>query len=206
MTQNVLNPEEQSTIIVCVVDKSGSMGHLRDTAIESYNKFLDEQQAQSGSAVITLVLFDSSVKFVDDCVPLDRATRLTRKNYNPNGMTALFDAIASGIASTEEFVGNNKNNVVFVILTDGQENSSKEVKSKSNLSKLITEKRNSGWTFIYLSSDQDAFSDAQSIGIPSTHTVSYTNTNAGYCTAYNTIASTVSYVRNGNTGDSYIPD
>lgn len=201
MSKNTDNENQKPTAIVCVVDKSGSMGSLRQVAIDAYNNFLKEQQEIDIPAVISLVLFDSNVTFVNDNVPLNRAATLSKTNYIPDGTTALFDAIANGISATEKYIGTDDYNVVFVILTDGQENASREIKSKEEILRRITTKRDDGWTFVYLSCDPNCFSDASAIGIPMNYTVSYTNNSAGYNTAYTCASQVVRGVRNGTTSE-----
>lgn len=167
--------------IVLVIDKSGSMADIADDAIGSFNSFLEEQKKLPGDAKMWVTLFDTSYTFysegkaIQDVMPLDRTT------YRPGGNTALLDAIGKTI---DEVNKRNPSKVLFAILTDGQENSSREY-SYAGIQSLIKEKEALGWQILFLASGLDAAKEAMNIGISSAKTISMENKNSRNYSASN---------------------
>lgn len=81
------------TEIAVILDRSGSMGSIRDDAIGGFNTFLESQKAVPGEAKFTLVLFDHEYDTVMLRKDLCEAPPLTAQTYIPRGSTALLDAI-----------------------------------------------------------------------------------------------------------------
>ena len=112
------------------------------------------------------------------------------KEYTPGGMTALMDAIGTTITKVEKYDGiNEKNNkVLFVIITDGQENDSKEY-TKDTIKRMISDKQEKdGWEFVFLGANIDAASEAKSIGVKTENAAKYKNTDAGVRANYAAVA------------------
>src|SRR5437868_8846824 len=86
------------TLIVMLLDESGSMQETRSNIMEGFNSLIDEQKALEGDkGRIILIKFSNKVKIVYNCVEVADAPRLTEANYKPNGSTALYDGIKFGI-------------------------------------------------------------------------------------------------------------
>ncbi len=158
--------ETGSILINFVLDKSGSMSSIRDATISGFNEFKNDQAREDGSAFFTLTLFDTEFRTVAEAVPLADVYDLTRERYTPGGMTALYDAIAHTMRITDEFVAkNHPKQVLFVIMTDGQENSSKEIR-RDQLFEMIKDRQdNAHYEFIYLGANQDSYAVGDSIGL-----------------------------------------
>jgi len=158
----------KSTDITVVLDRSGSMEATRDDAIGSFNSFLDEQRSVEGEAAISLVQFDDQYELVYEGRPLADAPKLTDETFCPRGMTALLDAVGRTIVRTDGRLAKSKKIpqlVVFVILTDGRENASREF-TRSQVFKMIREhEEKHGWRFIYLGANQDAIAEAAKLGV-----------------------------------------
>lgn len=159
------------TEIVCVVDKSGSMASRLSDALGGFNTFLAQQKKLPGKARFSLALFDSPESFalVYDGVDIGKAKPLTEATYVPGGCTALLDAVGRTICALKTRLGamaaeEKPQNVVFVILTDGEENSSREF-TLDGVRKLIDERIKTGWEFHYLGVDVDGFAAAQSMNM-----------------------------------------
>ena len=120
------------TEIVCIIDRSGSMGVIRDDAIGSFNTFLKDQQSLSGEALMTIVLFDDQYEIMHNGTRINYVPLLTKKTYVPRGTTALFDAIGRTINEVEDRINGiedkrkKPDNVIVAVLTDGEENASTE--------------------------------------------------------------------------------
>ena len=147
--------------IVIVLDESGSMDNIRKQIIKSINDLITEQkQVKERPATLTLVKFNDSVNKIVNDKPLTKVHLLDYEDYTPSGTTALYDAIGQTI---KRF--NNDDDVLMVIVTDGQENSSREY-SRSRINEMIdAKKRNNNWSYVYLSSDLNTELQGNSIGL-----------------------------------------
>jgi uncharacterized protein YegL len=160
-----MNPE--LTDITLVVDRSGSMHEICDDAQGGVNAFISNQAREPGEALLTLVQFDTEYEFIHNGVPIAQAP-----NYElvPRGGTALLDAIGRAINETGERLRsiaepNRPGLVIFVVMTDGQENSSREF-TKPMIREMIEHQQHKyGWHFTFLGADQDAFAEASSLGM-----------------------------------------
>lgn len=157
------------TEIVCIVDKSGSMGSVVDDAIGGFNEFLKGQQKVKGKANISVILFDTSYRYLYEGVDIQKAQKFTNNNYVPSGMTALLDAVGRGISDLSQRIkGMDKKpkNVIFCILTDGEENSSRE-HTKKTVADLIKKYQKKKWDFVFLGANIDSFAEAGKMGFKS---------------------------------------
>ena len=109
--------------IINVIDRSGSMIHLKDTVISEYNLFLNETKQNVNDIRWTSVLFNNEVDILNDD-SITNISDLQDTDYSPSGSTSLLDAIGHAcrtiIDNTVEY-----NDIVINIFTDGSENSSK---------------------------------------------------------------------------------
>lgn len=124
--------------LVMVIDQSGSMSGLEDDTIGGFNSMISKQKKDDVDANVTAVVFSDNAKTIYDRERLGNVREMTDKEYTPGGMTALMDAIGTTITKVEKYDGiNEKNNkVLFVIITDGQENDSKEWSAAPAVSKV----------------------------------------------------------------------
>lgn len=150
---------------IFILDRSGSMESCLTDTIGGFNAFLREQEPFGGT--LSLVLFDHEITPVYTRLPIGEVEPLTQSTFQPRGSTALLDAIGRTIKNNW-----TRNTPTVVILTDGQENSSREY-TKAHIKDLIEEKTRDGWTFVYLGANQDAFAEAGSIGIAPAATMNY---------------------------------
>ena len=170
--------KKELTEIVFILDKSGSMGGLEADTIGGYNSFLEKQKKVEGEAYVSTVLFSDSSSVIHDRVPIEKVKPMTEKEYSVGGSTALLDAIGGAI----HHIGNvhkyareedRPEHTIFVITTDGQENSSNEY-SYEKLKKMITRQQEKyGWEFIFLGANMDAIGEAGRLGIRADRAVRY---------------------------------
>lgn len=166
--------EERSILINFVLDKSGSMEEIREATIAGFNQFLLDQQQEGGSAAMTLTLFDTHFMTVVSGLPLAEVRPLDGRTYVPGGMTALYDAIARTMIITDQYVAANKpDQVLFVIMTDGQENSSREFDRQRIMEMIEDRQRTADYEFIYLGANQDAYSVGDGMGIRGGRSLDY---------------------------------
>ncbi len=174
--------DKQTTLVVLVLDRTGSMESSRDQIISGFNEYIEGLKNTEGAEfLLTLLLFDKygdehlAIDIPYKAAPLDDVKPLTRETYVPRGLTPLYDAIGHGMQVVEQGSGYDK--VIFVIMTDGEENSSKEF-TRDKIFTLIDAKKGLGnWTFAFLGADQDAYAASAAIGIGAGNTMSYDSAN-----------------------------
>ena len=158
------------TELVFILDKSGSMAGLESDTIGGYNSMLEKQKEVGGECLITTVLFDNRYVLLHDRIDIRAVRPITSKEYAVGGSTALLDAIGNTIHK----IGNAQRNtaddyraekVMFVIITDGEENSSREYSSDKVKAQIERQKEKYGWEFIFLGANIDAVETAARFGI-----------------------------------------
>ena len=155
------------TDITMVVDRSGSMESIKSDAEGGINSFIDQQKQEPGEALLTLVQFDTDYEFVHTGKPIKQVSAF---KLVPRGSTALLDAVGRAINETGARLAAMEESqrpglVVFVIVTDGQENSSKEF-TRERLRQMIEHQQSVyKWQFTFLAANQDAFAEGASMGI-----------------------------------------
>lgn len=190
------------TAILMILDRSGSMMPLADDTVGGFNQFLAQQKQEPGEAIVTLVLFNHDYQAVYNARPLTQVEPLTVKEYNPGGNTALLDAIGRGVHDLGQKLAAMSENdrpgkVVVVIMTDGQENASREYR-REQLKKLIEEQTNKyNWSFLFLGANVDAFAEAGGIGVAAKHTMNFTASADGVRHSMRVIGQTISKFRGG---------
>jgi hypothetical protein len=154
-----------------ILDRTGSMESIREDTIGGFNGFLREQQAQPSPATLTLVQFDSQDPYevLQKFAPIGQVPPLTPAAYVPRASTPLFDAIGRGIndlAARLDAMGADQRpaRIVFVIVTDGQENASQEFTGE-RVRAMLDERRKAGWQFVFLSADEKAIRDGGCLGV-----------------------------------------
>ena len=158
------------TELVFIIDKSGSMGGLETDTIGGYNAMLKKQQAVEGECHITTVLFDNDTELLHDRIDIKAVSPITDKQYSVGGSTALLDAIGSAvhkIGNVQKHTADDyqAEKVMIIIITDGQENSSREYSSAQVKTLIEQKKENCGWEFIFLGANIDAVETARDFGI-----------------------------------------
>ena len=186
--------KDNLTEIVFILDRSGSMQDLVKDTIGGFNSFIEKQQKESGEAILTTVLFDDQYELLHDRINLKDVKKLTDKEYYTRGTTALLDAIGKTINSIGSKLNNTEekdrpSKVIFVITTDGMENSSKEFK-KDKIKEMVELQTNKyNWQFLFLGANIDAVSVGNSYGINMTS--NYTASAVGTKSLYDGVNMTV---------------
>lgn len=162
--------KEGKTELVFILDRSGSMGGLESDTIGGFNAMLKKQKDLAGECRITTVLFDHEYQLLHDRIDLGSVSPMTEKEYYVRGTTALLDALGSTIQKIISVQRNTAREhqaekVLFVIITDGQENSSREYSLEKIRQHIEHQKSRYGWEFIFLGANIDAVSAAADLGI-----------------------------------------
>ena len=176
--------KQDLTELVFILDKSGSMGGLESDTIGGFNAMLKKQQDAPGECRITTALFDNSYSLLHDRVDIRAVRPITAEEYQAGGTTALLDAIGRTIdkivnvqkSTAEEY---RAGKVLFVIITDGQENASREYSARQIKSLITRQKEKYGWEFIFLGANIDAVETADRYGIKADRAIDYAADSVG---------------------------
>ena len=157
--------------IVFIIDESGSMQGSNSDVIGGFNSFIERQKTENpGKITVSLYKFHNLVTRVISNKPASKVRNLTNEDYKPSGFTALYDAIGQAIHETDKQLSSlpekeRPDKVMVVIITDGQENASKEFSATAIKSTISTHEELLHWSFIFLGSGLDNFQDAEAMGI-----------------------------------------
>jgi hypothetical protein len=181
------------------------MGIVREATISTFNEFIDTQRAEPGACDVALTLFDTRFDVRHTGDPIDRVVRLTEHNYQPSGMTALHDAVGKTIDEVGQRLAamhesQRPGKVVFVVQTDGEENSSREYTGDQVRQMIKHQEERYQWVFTFLGANQDAW--ANSLGIARGNTISYDNTAKGVRQVVNSASAGISAYRRSAGGQS----
>nr|WP_314507659.1 VWA domain-containing protein [uncultured Lachnoanaerobaculum sp.] len=192
------------TEIVYILDRSGSMSGLEADTIGGFNSMIEKQKETGESAYVSTILFDGVSEVLHDRVEIGKVEKITDKEYFVRGNTALLDAVGGAI----KHMGNihkyareedRPAKTIFVITTDGMENSSIKF-GYSEVKRLIEkQKEKYGWEFIFIGANIDAFAEAQKFGIDEGRTVNYTYDKKGMGLVFEGISKAVCSVMNAKT-------
>lgn len=196
--------KDNYTHITVILDRSGSMESIREDMIGGFNAFLKEQQGADGVATLTLVQFDTQAPYeVVHSFKLIQAVRpLTAATYVPRGGTPLLDALGRGINDLDATLARMGENdrpakVVFVIVTDGMENASREF-SRNQIARMIAEKQEvAGWNLVFLSADLAAIEEAEGMNVLYQRAMAFDKTAQGSKDAFQSVSANVARMRRG---------
>lgn len=189
------------TDVIFILDKSGSMRYYTDETIRGFNTMLDVQLKEEGRAYITTVLFNEKSVYLHEREEIEKVKKLTRKDYEAGGCTALLDAVGDAIEKAGRSRCGNK--TVVIVITDGLENASvnytyKEIREK------IASRRLQGWEFIFLGANIDVAAEAEKIGIPMRRAAGYCQDDEGVRLNFQAVSKVVSNVRkNEGIGENW---
>mgnify|MGYP001823128215 CR=1 FL=1 len=201
-----LNMNTDLTDITLVVDRSGSMEAVREDAEGGINSFIKGQAGEPGEALLTLVQFDTEYEFVHRGIPIQEVPRYS---LEPRGMTALLDAMGRAIEETGSRLAAMEESerpglVIFVVMTDGHENSSRAFTKEQ--SRRMTEHQRTvyNWQFTYLGANQDSFAEAGSMGFNRSGVADFDikKVEGAYGATMSKVARMRSQLRNGQTVDN----
>lgn len=192
--------ENTYTKIISILDRSGSMSSMVNSAIEGYNEYIEGQRLVEGKANITSILFDNEILILDNNTDIKNCNLLNRQNYVPRSSTSLYDAIGEAIDNEIDLLSKmpkseRPEQTLCVILTDGEENSSKKYNS-TKIKEMINEMKNDyNWEFIFLAANQDAFAVSDTLGISKGNTLNFSYSDRGFSDTYSTLSKVSSSYR-----------
>ena len=192
--------KKDSMALVFVLDRSGSMSGLESDTIGGYNSMLKKQKEKPGDVKVTTVLFDDQYEILHNGLEMKDVKPITEREYYVRGTTALLDAIGKTINKMINLQKctpekNRAKQVLFVIITDGMENASKEYSSNKVKSMVDFQKEKYGWEFIFLGANIDAYETAEGFGINKDRAVNYHADEKGTNLNYEVLNETIIHMR-----------
>lgn len=189
------------TDVSVVLDRSGSMQSIKTSTINGFNQFLSDQKKLDGKILLTLAQFDDQYDVMYDGLDVQNVSDLTNDSFVPRGSTALLDAVGRTICMTAERVArlneeDRPSRVLFVIITDGGENASKEFKYAS-VKDLIEARKKEGWEFLFLGANIDAPTVAGQMGIAAASAMTYAANDQGTSKAFRSASMTTAAYHTG---------
>jgi uncharacterized protein YegL len=195
------------TDITILLDRSGSMDAIKSDTIGGYNQFLTTQQ-KAPNAIISLIQFNDKYAPIYEAKPITEAPALTSETFIPSGTTSLYDALGKSITDTGKRFANmpesdRPDKVVFVIITDGDENSSKIFK-KDQILQMVTHQTDVyNWDFVYIGANQDVIASGSGIGISSNNTLGYVSDSWGTQGAFTKLSDDMVSYRGATTKGAF---
>ena len=188
--------------VVFIMDRSGSMGGLEADTIGGFNAMLEKQKEENSNIVWSTVLFDHISEVIHDRVPVDKVSELDSDTYYVRGSTALLDAVGGAI----RHIGNvhkyareedRPAKTLFVITTDGMENSSVIFDYRRVKRMIERQQERYGWEFIFLGANMDAVGVAGRIGISERRSARFHNDGIGIAKNFSVVAESMSVMASG---------
>lgn len=191
---------QDRTDITVILDRSGSMASIAQQTVDGFAAFLAKQKQLPGDCRLSLVQFDTLYERVYEDKAIAKVPPL---QLIPRGGTALLDAIGRTIVDKAQALQlegkrSTPRRIMIVIITDGQENSSREFTREQvfALTKQYTAQHD--WQFVYLGANQDAIQVAAQVGIDSAAAMTYQAGARGTANAWSAAASLVGRKRSAS--------
>ena len=158
----------ETSELVFILDRSGSMSGLEKDTIGGFNSLIQKQRREKGKCYVSCVLFDDVQEVIYDRVPLNEVKKMTQKQYYARGCTALLDAMGGAIhhiGNVHKYSKEEIGKTLFIIITDGLENSSKRYTYVTIKQMVERQKEKYGWEFIFIGANMDVIQEANKFGI-----------------------------------------
>jgi hypothetical protein len=219
------------TAICILVDGSGSMEAIKDGVVSGVNEFINSQKKVKGKALLSMHQFSSgysaypvyttrhshkindnlNYRTIYNFQNIKEITEMTKSSYVPNGGTPLLDAMCKAIDDFGADLAripeeDRPSKVVFVTITDGEENSSTLYNKENLLERIKHQSAKYDWNFIYLGASQDSFAEASKYGYSMKSTSNFQYSNAGMMRAMNAVSLSTTSYRSGDTNSVDLTD
>lgn len=178
------------TQVCFLLDETQSMQTRKEETIKGFNGYIKELQKDKGDEVLfTLTTFNAGgIKTPYKASPIKDVKPLDNETYNPMNYTPLYDAIGQTLTTFQNQV-DKEDLILFIILTDGEENSSVEFKGKLNdIKDMISKREKDGWKFTFLGVGIDAFVGGANFGLSASSSFNVGNSGQATASLYNTMA------------------
>jgi hypothetical protein len=201
--------KEMYTHISVVLDRSGSMSSMASEVTKGFNDFVEQQKDEEGKATLSLVKFDDIYEKVHDFKDIKDVHGV---HLEPRGSTALLDAMGRTLEETRATVLAMKKDdqpakVIFVFITDGEENASTKY-SRKEIFAMIKDLKDPdrgdqiNWEFVFIGANQDAIAEGASYGIRASSSITFDASGAGATAAFTSLTKGVSAYRSMKSKDA----
>jgi hypothetical protein len=187
-----------TTLLVLVVDRSGSMETICSDMEGGIKYLIKEQTTGPGTCLVTLAQFDTEYELVFEAIP---AAEVTEYHLVPRGSTALLDAIGRTIGDVRSSLDKmpaerRPDQVVFAVVTDGLENSSREW-TRDQVMAAVKGRSDAGWQFSFLGANQDAIKEGGNLGVDVARALTYSAAPQAVAGAMSSLSDSVKRVKTG---------
>lgn len=192
--------------LVLVVDRSGSMSSIKRDMEGALTEFIKNQKSLEGHDIrITYYKFDTEIEKEFENQSLNKVTKIT---IEPRGGTALLDALATAIDEVGARLSkipedDRPESVQVIVITDGEENSSRKFNQKDVFAKIKLQEQNYSWLFTYLGANQDAIKVGASMGFSAGNSIIYAANAASVGSTTDVLTLYSSGMRYMQTGNMY---
>lgn len=199
----------ETSELVFILDRSGSMSGLEKDTIGGFNSLIQKQRKEKGKCYVSCVLFDDVQEVIYDRVPVNEVKKMTQKQYYARGCTALLDAMGGAIhhiGNVHKYSKEEIGKTLFIIITDGLENSSKRYTYVTIKQMVERQKEKYGWEFIFIGANMDVIQEANKFGID--QAVRYACDEEGIALNYSVLSENIIKMRTtvGNAKESLPAD
>lgn len=169
------------TEVILILDRSGSMQTIKSDVEGGLKTFFEDQKKKSGDCRVSLYQFDTEYEPVFENIDIQRVGSIS---LTPRGGTALFDAIGRTVNAVGDRLNKTPENekpagVMIVVITDGEENSSREF-TQEQVKKMIKHQTDKySWDFVFIGSNQDAVTNGQKYGFALGKSITFSSNSAG---------------------------
>lgn len=198
----------ETSELVFILDRSGSMSGLEKDTIGGFNSLIQKKRKEKGKCYVSCVLFDDVQEVIYDRMLLNEVKKMTQKEYYARGCTALLDAMGGAIhhiGNVHKYSKEEIGKTLFIIITDGLENSSKRYTYVTIKQMVERQKEKYGWEFIFIGANMDVIQEANKFGID--QAVRYACDEEGTALNYSVLSENIIKMRTtvGNAKES-LPD
>lgn len=197
--------------VVFILDESGSMGSVYDVTITSFNEYVENQKNDSMKTgiktFISLYKFDGyNIKEVYNKKDVLETPKLDKNNYRPGGGTNLLDSIGTVMVNTNKDLGdmpvNLRPSLIFVILTDGEENTSKYY-DNDDIKKMVSKAGDAKWSFMFLGANINAFETGSKYGFTTHNSIQLSGSAASVAAGINSASEMTTRLRSAYSTNAY---
>lgn len=170
-------------LISFIQDRSGSMGICWQETLSGFKTYIDDMQADQKkdnevAYLFSLTTFDTQIDTPYVGTPIADVKNDKLKDFGPRGSTALYDAIGKTLQAIDDDKKLTFDKAIVVIVTDGQENSSREYSKDATHAAIDDRIKRGNWTFTYLGTQPETWDDAHSLGVGVGASATYNAQNA----------------------------
>jgi Mg-chelatase subunit ChlD len=176
--------KQDYTHICIVLDASGSMEAIKEDTKGTFRSFLSKQKEEKGQTTFDLYQFSETTERIVRHADLATFGDDLMSQYACTGWTAMNDAICTAIDTLGRELAEMPEEerpeaILFAIITDGEENASREFTTADVKARVAEQTSKYNWHFEFLAANQDAVLNGTERGIPTDNCHSYEATPEG---------------------------